>query len=303
MTVTTASRRVMGTSASVVVTDGEMSAEQVLDLLDDLERRWTRFNPDSELRRLNASAGGFTVVSDDTFELVRHLVGSMHLTGGRFDPTMGRRMRDLGYDRTYRDLDHAPPTTAVTTGEPTGRPPVRAGHLGNSIEIVVEAKAVLLPVGVELDPGGLGKGLAADLATHRAMTSGASGVLVEIGGDIVTRGTAAGGQPWRIRVPATDGHPERIVELTDGAVATSDTTVRTWCHGGVEHRHLLDPWTGQSVDGRIVATVVAGSGWWAEAVATAAIVSTARGDGWFSAFRPRHPEVTAFVSDGRSIDA
>ena len=92
--------------------------------------------------------------------------------------------------------------------------------------------------------------------------------------------TAPDGSAWRIDVPSTGVRPRRILELHDGAVATSDTSARTWTVSGVRHRHVLDPHTGLPLERDLRATVVAGAGWWAEAAATAAIISTARGDRW-----------------------
>ncbi|MFN8051445.1 MAG: FAD:protein FMN transferase [Acidimicrobiales bacterium] len=275
MTADAMARRVMGTTAHVMLNGGSLTPEDVVDELDRLESCWTRFRADSELNRLNAAAGRITVVSPTLLTLVEHLVSASRLTGGRFDPTMRDQIAGLGYDRTYRQL----PSDAPAAGE------TRPAERCDDIVVVSSTSTVLLPAGTALDPGGLGKGLAADLAADLAMSAGAHGVLVEIGGDIVTRGDAPGGGLWRIEIPAVGDRPEQIAELRDGAVATSDTDVRTWVRGGELHRHILDPATGRSLQRGLTATVVAGAGWWAEAVATAAIVSTARSDGWIEEFR------------------
>ena len=93
------------------------------------------------------------------------------------------------------------------------------------ITLIPSASVVILPAGTALDPGALGKGLAADLVADEAIAEGASGVLVELGGDIVTRGSAPDGDPWRIAIPATIHNPERTIELRDGAVATSEAMI------------------------------------------------------------------------------
>ena len=260
----------MGTTAAVTVHGGRLDADDVLAEIDRLEQSWSRFRPDSELSRLNDCSGSLTVVSATLLVLVEHLMAAHRLTGGRFDPTMGAHIAALGYDRTYRDL---------SDGSRPVRPlPDVVG--ADDIVVIPSTSAVLLPAGVRLDPGGLGKGLAADLAATMACDAGADGVLVDLGGDIVTRGSAPDGSAWRIDVPSTGVQPRRIFELHEGAVATSDTSVRTWTVAGVRHRHVLDPHTGLPLERDLRATVVAGAGWWAEAAATAAIISTAWGDRW-----------------------
>lgn len=293
MTVSTALRRAMGTTVTVTVNGGDLDADGVVAEIDRLERCWSRFLPDSELNRMNDRAGDLTVVSPMLLGLVEHLVAAHRLTGGRFDPTMAGRMVALGYDRTYRDLDDdlRPPGSWTPSGG------------GDDIVVIPSASTVLLPAGCRLDPGGLGKGLAGDLATAAAMEAGADGALVDLGGDIVTRGQAPGGGPWRIDVPPTEDHPHRIIELFDGAVATSDTAARTWNRAGVRLRHVLDPATGDSLDRDIRASVVAGAGWWAEAAATAAIVSTARRDGWVRELLAGGSVAEAYVSEFTLADA
>ena len=280
--------RVMGTTARVVVHGGSSTAAMLFDELGGLERRWSRFLDASELTGLNRSAGALTVVSPATYRLVEHLVAAHHLTGGRFDPTLLAHLVWHGYDRSYRELAEVADRASAPSA-PLGR--------ADEIELIDTIHAVVLPPGVQLDPGGLGKGLAADLVADLAVERGAAGVLVDVGGDVVTRGPAPEGGPWRIAVRAGDGEGEQVGELDDGAVATSDTAARTWTAGGRRHQHILDPATGSPLDVHLTATVVAGAGWWAEAVATAAIVSRARHDGWFTDRRAAELGVTAWVTE------
>ncbi len=281
-----AERRVMGTTASIIVHGGSQSAEGLFERLERLEASWSRFRPDSELCRLNAAAGTVTQVSGSLFVLVEHLVSARRLTGGRFDPTLHDRIVDLGYDRTYRELsgDRDISDRDISDRDISDQIFDGAPATGD-IVLFPKASAVLLSTGVHLDAGGLGKGLAGDISAREAMESGADGVLVEIGGDIVTRGNAPDGNTWRIDIPASDCEPERVIEMNDGAVATSDTRARRWTVGGTLRHHILDPATGLPVPRDLLATVIAGMGWWAEALATAAIISTARGDDWLTADR------------------
>lgn len=276
----------MGTSVAVTVVGEGPDAVSVVAELERLERRWSRFLPNSELSRLNDVAGSLAVVSPGLFVLVEHLVAAHSATGGRFDPSMEQSMVSIGYHASFESLTTDPrPPSAVS-------PPA-----GLDIDLLRSASAVRLPVGVRLDPGGLGKGLAADLVSDSVMSGGATGVLVDLGGDVVTRGRAPDGGPWRVEVPSAGRRPPLVVDLFDGAVATSDTTVRRWRRGGATFGHILDPSTGSSLTRDLRATVIAGAGWWAEAAATAAIVSTAHGDGWVDEFAASGSVAELWVDD------
>ena len=105
-----------------------------------------------------------------------------------------------------------------------------------------------------LDPGGIGKGYAADL--------------------VVSELRAAGGGSWVVGIehPLRPG-PAATVTLAGGAVATSSRTRRTWGPDGDRRHHLIDPATGAPADTALAAvTVLAARGWQAEVLAKAAFL-------------------------------
>ena len=283
--------RVMGTDASVIVHGNGPGAVRLFERLELLEHRWSRFLAHSEITRLNHLAGRVVVVSSDTFDLIAHLIAAHRLTGGRFDPTLLPEISSLGYDRPFAQL---------TDDRVIGAAFDHTNHEIGDIELIKSVFGVVMPSHLHLDPGGLGKGLAADLVAEAAMGDGADGVLVNVGGDIVCRGTAPDGGPWRIAIESAD-EIERVIELNDGAVATSDVAVRSWTVDGDRRHHLLDPATGRPLTRVLKATVVAGSGWWAEAMTKAAMVSIERHDGWFDHDRAEELGVSALVTTDSGV--
>src|SRR5439155_23711568 len=128
---------------------------------------------------------------------------------------------------------------------------------------------------------------AVDLRAAIAHSAGAArGALVSIGGDIATAGEPPDGG-WRIlatddsSTPA-DGDGE-VIEIDNGAVATSSTTVRRWTRGRVHLHHLLDPRTGLPARGpwRTV-SVVASTCVAANTASTAAIVAGDAAESWLT---------------------
>ncbi|NDE17563.1 FAD:protein FMN transferase, partial [bacterium] len=131
---------------------------------------------------------------------------------------------------------------------------------------------VTLPIGVTLDPGGIGKGIAADILANMALEQGALGILVEIGGDVRIGGTPPDGSQWRIDIedPFVESQSIARVNLVDGAVATSSTLKRTWDNDGRTANHLIDVHTGQSMVSDVVTvSVIAVSAGIAEVIAKA----------------------------------
>ena len=252
----------MSCDATVAVTGtvGPASADELADRavarLHQLEGRWSRFRSTSELSTLNAAGGAPAVVSSDTLELVMRLVQAWHLTDGDFDPTLLGALVELGYAAS-RDDATLRTSLAPSTGL-RGRP--------EGVLIDTDAHVVQLPAGTVLDPGGLGKGLAADIVTGELLAQGATGALVEIGGDLRVRGEAPGCDAWIIAVDTAIAGDPCVVRLVDGAVATSTTRLRTWDSDGEARHHLIDPTTlHPSRSATVSCTVVAGSGAWAEA--------------------------------------
>jgi thiamine biosynthesis lipoprotein len=149
-------------------------------------------------------------------------------------------------------------------------------------DIAIDAPTITLPTGLAIDPGGIGKGLAADLAVAQLLASGAAGALVSIGGDIVMGGAPppAVGDMWTVAVehPITPAVTVCTLAMNAGGVATSSTRSRRWTHHGQQRHHVIDPArAAQSTTDLASVTVVAAAGWLAEVHATAALVAGSGG--------------------------
>ena len=252
----------MGTEARVVVVGGTAAdLDAARARIDELESRWSRFRPDSELCRVNAGAGRPVRVSAATCELVAAAIDAWRDTGGRFDPTVLDALEAAGYDRPFASgLDD--PTR-------TGHAPAARG----CDAIVVDARTgtIMLPVGVRIDLGGIAKGHAADLVACELRTRGAAGALVDLGGDLRVAGAGPAGDAWAVGVEHVPG-PALLVR--DGGLATSATTRRRWTRAGSVQHHVIDPATGRPARSTADAvTVFAATAAIAEVTATAALLA------------------------------
>ncbi len=245
--------RAMGTDVTVAaVADPGVDLGPALDLavatVHDLESRWSRFLPDSELSQINR-ADGPVVVSALTCDLVAVACDAWRASDGWFDPTVLPALEAAGYDRPFDlGLDRATPASQVA---PSGCADIawdRATGL------------VVLPSGCRLDLGGIAKGATADLITAQLVEAGAEGACASIGGDVRVR-CRPGAEPWPVAASVADIEP---IALLDGAVCSSSTLRRTWQRAGERHHHVIDPRSG-----------CAASGWASEVAVTAGNAITA----------------------------
>ena len=240
MSPATATWRALGTTAHLVVTDAAALGEAIDAVqaeIDAIDLACSRFRDDSELQALNRAAGRPFLAGPLLVEAVGVALGAAEATGGVVDPTMGRAICALGWDRDFALLgDDGPPVVRV-----------RRTAAWQGVELDALLGTIRLPAGVELDLGATAKALCADRAARAATARTGAGVLVGLGGDIAVAGPVPE-DGWPVRV--TDDHragPDaegQTVAIFGGGLATSSTRVRRWRRGGRELHHILDPRTG-----------------------------------------------------------
>jgi thiamine biosynthesis lipoprotein len=268
----------LGTTATLAVTDRAAlgSARAVLDeVLAQIDEACSRFRPDSELMRVNGTTGRPVPVSATLLDALEVALRAARLTHGDVDPTIGRAVRVLGYDRDFAAVPaDAGPLTCVIERIPGWQ----------TVQIDRAHATVQVSDGVELDLGATAKAFAADRAADRIATTDGCGVLVSLGGDIAIAGPAPA-DGWPVRV--TDDHaagpdaPGETVAIASGGLATSSTTVRRWRRGDDEVHHIVNPSTGRAapIHWRTI-SVVAASCVDANTASTAGIVRGAAAPPW-----------------------
>lgn len=226
--------------------------------LHDLAARWTRFDPGSEIGRINAADGRPVVVAPDTARLLSAAIDAWRRTDGRFDPTVHDALIAAGYDRTFDD------------GPGPGGPTTPAPGLAD-VAVDTDTGVVVAPADVRFDLGGIGKGHAADLLVDHLLEQGATGTAVTIGGDARVAGDCPFADGWPIHTAEADGP---IAHLRSGGFCYSTTRKRRWLVDGEPRHHVIDPSTGRPASGGLVdVAVAAASATIAEVHATAAIVA------------------------------
>ena len=106
-----------------------------------------------------------------------------------------------------------------------------------------------LAPGMEIDFGGIGKEYAVDRALQLARAHTQVPILVNFGGDLRVSGPRADGSPWYVAIEDVDraGSAAALLEMSQGAIATSGDAHRHVTEAGVRYGHVLDPTTGWPV--------------------------------------------------------
>lgn len=247
------------------VQEAEIALGQVQSLFAEVEATLSRFRPESDLSKLNRSAGAPYQASPMLFNAVDLALRSARDSEGVFDPTILSALVGAGYDRTFEMLADRDARAA----EPTA--PSR--FTWRDIRLDYARRQIYLPAGCGIDLGGIGKGWSVDLA--RLLLWPFEHFVVDAGGDIYIAGTQADGQEWTVAVddPRQPSSDLCVLRVRDRAVATSTVVRRHWLRGGRERHHLIDPRTGApSVGDVLAATVVADSVARAESLAKVALI-------------------------------
>lgn len=240
-------QHLMGTSVSIqLAVPSPYVSQAVQDLqesflwLAEVEEHLTRFQPDSELMRLNAHVGSPFEVTPILLECLSVALQAAERTNGLYDPALLPHLEAAGYHRDFQEIAHREVGRRVSTLPETGR--------WREIQLDRAHSHVTLPPGVQLDLGGIAKGWAADKLAA-SLLAPYNNALINIGGDLRVRGENAPGSLWAIAIdhpfsPAMGEGQVAVVTPGRGGVATSGANRRWWWQDRQVSHHLIDPRTG-----------------------------------------------------------
>ena len=256
--------------------EGRRLAERGRELLLDAHGRLSRFEPDSELSRLNRDPRAEVPASPLLRRLVAAVITAGSRSGGLVDATLLEDIERAGYEASLDGTE--PPTLSRAELAAQERAPARPKPAADwcAVGIDEQAETVIRPPGVRIDGGGIAKGLLADLVGEEL--AAVKTYAVDCCGDIRLGGTS--GLTRRIRVDDPFGtEPLHEFELSAGAVATSGITRRSWGKSGVGLAHqILDPASGRpAFTGIVQATALAPTALEAEILAKSALLSGPEG--------------------------
>ena len=242
------------------MTLGRMVAEEAWRV----ERKFSRYRDDSVVAWIHRNRGTEITVDGETAGLIDFASQCYELSNGLFDITSGIFRRAWRFDGS----DRVPEPAAVRRLLP---------HVGFD-KVKWRRPYLTLPVGMEIDFGGIGKEYAVDRAYEMLSRHRSTAFLINFGGDLRANQRPARGA-WQIGIERADidGQAAQVLELERGALATSGDSHRFLLKDGVRYGHILNPRTGWPIaDAPRSVTVAASSCTEAGLLATLALLQGAQ---------------------------
>ncbi len=221
-------------------------------VLDDVNGKMSNYLEDSELSRLNRwpERQPFAV-SPETLEVLLHAREISETTGGAFDITVAPLVDVWGFGPGGR-VAAAPPTEKIER--------LLASTGWEHLEVDRTSATVTkdLP-DMRIDLSAIAKGFAVDRVADTLDAEGVARYMVEVGGEVRTRGLNSQDQAWRIGIERPvpgDRVVDLIVPLTDMAMATSGDYRNYYEVAGRRVSHTIDPRTGMPITHNVASVSV-----------------------------------------------
>ena len=261
-------------TAMLITTYGQRSVPAAYaceDVIRDLEAKFSRTDPDSEVSRLNAAGGKPTEVGEDLGLLIQ-IANTYHKwTDGALDISIAPVISAWGFTE---DSFHVPSQAELEELlRLKGRPQFTTPGVVTS---------VTLSSGQSIDLGAIAKGYAADKIVEVFREYEVPRGLAQLGGNVLAYGDRPGGTPWRVGIqdPAKPDDKNAfagVLNLTDAFAVTSGGYQRYFEEGGKRYHHIIDPATGHPADSGLTSVTVAadirdGSGAMCDALSTALFI-------------------------------
>ena len=202
-----------------------------------IEDRFSRYRPDNVVHAINSSGGVPITVDEETADLLDFAATLHRVSAGRFDITSGVLRRAWIFDGGVQ----VPSQAVIDEILP---------YVGWA-KVIWERPVLTLLPGMQIDFGGIGKEYAVDQAARTVQALSSASTLINFGGDLAITRPRRTGHPWRVGIEATHGPPRvasRLIDLRDGALASSGDTYRFVLKDGRRYSHILDPRTGWPVE-------------------------------------------------------
>lgn len=230
----------------------EAAADAAFEEVHRLDRMLSNYKPGSEWSGVNRDAASRpVVVSSELFELLAQCLEYSRRSEGAFDITIGPLMKLWGFYKGEGTLPRPGEVAGVLE---------RVGY--RHVQLDGAARTVrFLRAGLELDPGGIGKGYAVDRMVAVLKRMGVKSALVSAAGSSIyglgAPPLAAAGWPVSLGAP---GEPDRSVgevRLKNQSLSTSGSYEKAFRAGGYRYSHLIDPRSGYPAQGVASISVVA----------------------------------------------
>lgn len=264
----------MGTHYAVTA-KCELLPHEVANTLAAVNDEMSTYDSESMLSRFNrANVGEWWEISGalaDVIEAAQYL--SEH-SDGAFDVTVGPLVNLWGFGPApehVRSMERVPNSQEIAAAR--ARVGYRHLSLRRPLDSAADRAELRKDIAVYVDLSAIAKGHGVDRLASHLETRGCRDYLVDIGGEVRVAGLNPQGNAWRVGVEVPNagefGGIQLILELPDGAVATSGDYRNFIQVDGTQYSHTIDPRSGLPVTHELASvSVIHASAMWADGFAT-----------------------------------
>lgn len=255
-----------GTTFSIIYNYHSNLDKDIYDRMNSINASLSMFNPNSTISKFNQK-GVMQIAIDSDFEkMYTKAVEVYEATDGAFDISVAPLINAWGFGYKHQKL----PTDEVVDSI--------MNFIGMD-KVTMENHFIKKKIdGVELDASSIAKGLGVDLVAEYLDDKNIKNYMVEIGGEVRVKGVNRNGVKWRVGIDKPLEHDKNreiqlILNMDDGAVATSGNYRNFYIKDGQKYTHTINPHTGYPVSKSILsASVYSATCMEADAYATAFMV-------------------------------
>lgn len=271
------------------------AVKQAFAEIDRLDALMSHYRPPSEICAINrGAAAGPMPVSAELFAIIEEAFRISAETCGAFDVTVGPLMKAWGFFRR---------TGRIPIGDELAETRARTGYQRVSLD--PQAKTISFECqGMELDLGAIGKGYAVDRAATVLREHGVHNALISSGSSsIAALGAPPGERGWPIALcdPRNRRKTSCLLRLSNLSISISGNYEQMFVMNGRAYTHLLDPRSGQPVQGVLMTAVIGPSNVLTDALSTALFVLGVEDSRRFLQNRPEFVGLL-FGSAGRDVE-
>lgn len=261
----------MDTVMELTIFGDEAALDSAQERIKELESILSVTNEDSDVSRINESAGQLADVSTDTANLLEAAIELCRDTKGTLDISLYPIVRAWGFTTGDNRIPDEAEIKKLLDVVDYSKITVNIGmdSEGNTIYSVGIQK------GMAIDLGSVAKGYTGDCIKEQLLAQGVTSALITLGGNVQAVGKKPDGSPWKIAVadPSNPGEYLGAMKVDNLAVVTSGGYQRYFEENGKRYHHIMDPMTGAPAESGLVSvTVVGESGILCDAMSTALFV-------------------------------
>lgn len=239
-----------GSTYSVIYVDNEQRdfKSSIDSLLKVIDKSMSTYDPESLISSVNK---GDSMILDEHFQKVwEKSVEIYEKSRGVFDVTIAPLVNawGFGYKQGMERLDSA---TVDSLRQLTG----------TNKAALEEDKLRFFQEGMQIDFNAIAQGYTVDVLAALLESHGIDQYMIELGGEVLTKGKNAEGKEWRIGIDKPVAFSENrplqvILKLSNKALATSGSYRKFKEHDGRKYSHAIDPRTGYPVTHNVLSVSI-----------------------------------------------